>query len=641
MGATVRIAWKSLVVTCAALLSGCSGVSRLTSSQTAGNSVTGVALEGKAHGGQQPIASAHVYLYAATTAGYGGTSTSLLTSGTGRTQDGKGNYYVTTDSGGNFNISNEYTCPTAASQVYLYSIGGNPGAGTNSAAGLIAALGSCGNLTSSMYIVLNEVSTIASAYAMAGYATDATHVSNSGTGLANLGMANAFSTAANLETLNTGAALASTPSGDGIAPILEINTLANILAACINSTGPASGPCSTLFSNATGGSSAPTDTATAAVNIAHNPGANVSALYGLQVPGAPFQLALTAEPNDFTVAITYSGGGLDGTGFAPEGIAVDGYGNIWVPNYASSSISKLSPLGALLSGSGGFSAAGLDKPTSIAIDIYGNAWAANYNGNSLSEFNSSGTKISGPPGFTGSGLNNPYGIALDNVGHTWVADFGGNNLSEFTSSGTPLSGTNGFASGSIVGPAGIAADSNGNVWVADYTASTGSITEVNSSGTQTADPSGFTGGGLSAPYGLAIDAAGNVWASNQGGNGSISEFDSSGNPLSGSNGFTGGGITSPYGIAIDGNGNIWAANYGGNGNSISEFNSSGAPISGSNGYVSGGLLEPYGVAVDPSGNVWIASDNTSGPLTEFIGLASPVVTPLAAGVEYNQLGARP
>jgi DNA-binding beta-propeller fold protein YncE len=106
-------------------------------------------------------------------------------------------------------------------------------------------------------------------------------------------------------------------------------------------------------------------------------------------------------------------------------------------------------------------------------------------------------------------------------------------------------------------------------------------------------------------------------------------------------GFTGGGIDDPYGLAIDGLGNVWTANYGGNSNSVSEFSNVGAAISGTNGYVSNGLLFPYAVAIDPSGNVWVASDNTNGPLTEFVGAAAPVVTPLAAGAAYQELGTRP
>jgi streptogramin lyase len=641
----VRSGGKILLASSALLVSGCASVPGNTPVQTTSGSMPGTTLQGRVHGGQQPISGAHLYVYAANTSGYGGQSISMLTSGTGRTSDGT-NYYVTTQSDGSFSITSDYNCPSANSQVYLYSVGGNPGVGggANLGAGLLAALGTCSSLSSTMFIVVNEVSTVAAAYAFAGFATDATHVSSSNSAQAETGIANAFAAASNLDNLATGIARATTPAGDGTAPQAEINTLGNILAACVNSTGPSSGPCSTLFANAKNGSLAPSDTATAAINIAHNPGANLDNLYGLHVAMAPFQPDLSAEPNDFAVSIIYTGGGLDGTGYqAPNGIAVDGYGNVWVANFQSSSITELSPTGSILSGTNGYSAAGLDEPTSLAIDIYGNVWAANYNGDSVSEFNSSGTKISGPPGFTGSGLNRPYGIAFDNLSHVWIANIGGNNLSEFTSSGIALSGVSGFPVGSLVGPAGIASDSSGNIWAANYLASTSSITESDPTGGQSADPSGFTGGGLNSPYAIAIDATGNVWVTNQGGNGSLSEFSSAGTALSGTNGYINGGLSDPKGLAVDGLGNIWVANFTSNNFSgaISEFNSSGSPITGSNGYVGNGVSQPYGIAIDLSGNVWVANDNGTSSVTEFIGAAAPVVTPLAAGVQYNELGKRP
>jgi DNA-binding beta-propeller fold protein YncE len=647
----VRIASTILLVSCALLLSGCSGAPGTASIPAASGSIPGTALQGRVHGGQNPIVGARVYLYAANTNGYGSASSSLLGAHAGTAYDGT-NYYVTTQSGGTFTITGDYSCPTATSQVYLYSIGGNPGVGggANSGAGLMASLGTCNSLSSSTFAVINEVSTVAAAYAFAGFATDATHVSspsNLGSDTTNQqagqGIQNAFSTAASLESLRYGWALATTPAGDGTAPLQEINTLANILAACVNSTGPTSGPCSTLFSNAKNGTTTPTETTTAAINIAHNPGANLNNLYGLQVPSAPFQPALTAEPSDFTVSITYTGGGLDGTGFAPNGVAVDGAGNVWVTNYTNSTITEFSSVGAILSGANGYTEAGLSEPTSLAIDIYGNAWAANYDPNSDSV---SGFKPNGGsfilPGLTGSGLNQPYGVAFDNLGHIWVANLGGNELSEFNTTsiaGNPLSPTGGYPVGSLVGPAGIASDTSGNIWAANFLASTSSITETDPSGGQSADPSGFTGGGLNSPYGIAIDAVGNVWITNQGGNGSLSEFDSSGNAISGIDGYTAGGLSDPKGLAIDGLGHIWVANF--TGNSISEFDSGGNAITGSNGYFGGGLNEPYGVAIDLSGNVWVATDNGTSSLTEFIGAAAPVVTPLSAGVEYKKLGTMP
>lgn len=644
----MRISWMVVLGSCVLILSGCSGVPGTTPTQTAAGSVPGSPLQGMVHGGQQPIVGAHVYLYAANTTGYGNSAVSLLQSAGGTVQDGNGNYYYPTQSGGNFTITGDFTCPSAGSQVYLYATGGDPGLGdgTNSAIGLMAALGSCGGLQSAPYAVINEVSTIATAYAIAGFAVDSTHVSSSSSTLATAtDVPNAFSTVTNLESLGRGVALASTPNGNGVVPQAEIDTLADILAACVNSAGPSSTPCGTLFGNAKNGNSQPMETATAAINIAHNPGANVTTLLGLVPSSLAFQPTLLYTPNDFTVAITYTGGGLDGTGLAPGGVAIDAAGDVWVPNYSSSSLSEFNSNGIPKTGSP-FTAAGLDNPTSVAIDTYGSAWVANFNGDDLSEFNTQGQKISGPPGFLGGGLDNPYGIAIDSTGNAWAANFGGNSLSEFESNasgGLALSGGSGYGNQVLAGPAGIAADTSGNVWTANYAAATGGLAEAVPSTMPGQPPTVtlFSGGGLNSPYGVAIDGSGDVWATNRGGPGSVSEFTSTGTAITGKSGYSGGGLDNPYGIAIDGGGNVWAANNGGNSNSISEISSAGTTISGANGYVNLEMFSPYGIAIDGSGNVWVASDDNVGPLTEFVGAAVPVVTPLSAGSTYKELGTRP
>ncbi len=305
-------------------------------------------------GGQAVISGASLYLYAANNNGYGNASISLLNSTGSNTQkDTNGLYYVTTGSDGSFGITGDYTCPSTTSQLYLYGTGGNPGSGANPAIGLLAALGTCqanSTLSPSLYIVINEVTTIATAYAIAGYATDPLHVSSAADALAQTGIANAFATVTNLETLNTGVALATTPTvngGNGTVPLSEIDTLANILAACVNSTGPDFTPCSTLFSNAMNGSTAPGDTATAAINIAHNPGANIANLYGLQTGSAAFQPMLSVAPSDFSIAVSYTGGGLN----IPSAVAIDALGNAWVSNYGGNSATELSSLGKPSSGS--------------------------------------------------------------------------------------------------------------------------------------------------------------------------------------------------------------------------------------------------------------------------------------------------
>ena len=477
----------------------------------------GIAITGSVHGGQQPIVGGHVYLFAANTTGYAGpgiapsssnASVSLLNSSSTGASDALG-AYVTTGAGGKFSITGDYTC-TPNTQVYLYALGGNPGGGTNSAAGLMAALGNCpgsGTFSSSSFINVNEVTTAAAAYAFAGFASDATHVSSSGTALAKVGIQNAFANAANLVDVSAGAALSTTPAGNGTAPQSLVNTLGNILAACVNTNGAVTGPtnptaCYTLFNNAqSNGSSGtvPTDTATAAINIAHNPGVNVSNLYGLATAVAPFSPALSSAPNDFIVGIEFTGGGLNN----PQAIAIDGSGNAWVSNIGGTSglISELSPTGAALSPSGGFIASTSNLIDGIAVDPSGNLWATAYYAQAIVELSSSGTVLSGSNGYTGGSLSAPYAIALDGSGNVWATDWGTTSVVKLSSSGSVLSGSSGYT-GNLKRPYAIALDPSGNAWVVNRDNNT--LTEFSNSGTLLSG-SGYSGGGLNTPYSVAID----------------------------------------------------------------------------------------------------------------------------------------
>jgi len=276
----MRAPFAVVLLSSALAIAGCA---RMPGSSPSSNSpMQSGAISGKVHGGQNPIKGAHVYLMAVNTTGYGGPgiaasstnkSASLLTTGAG--QDSLG-YYVTTDSNGDFNITGDYTCPSAWAHPYLYAVGGDSGSGANSAITLVGPVESCQG--ASEFITVNEVSTIVSAYAFAGFASDPTHVSTSSSAFDSTAASNAGNTIVNLENPNTGLAYATTPGGNGTVPQAEIDTLANILAACINSTGPGSTQCSSLFSNAMNAATQPTDTASAALNIAHNPGANISNL---------------------------------------------------------------------------------------------------------------------------------------------------------------------------------------------------------------------------------------------------------------------------------------------------------------------------------------------------------------------------
>jgi hypothetical protein len=620
----------------------------------------GLSIRGNVHGGQQPIAGAHVYLFAANTSGYGMPSVSTLSpTAAGAATDSIGTY-VTSDANGAFTITGDYTCITGT-QLYLYSLGGNPGAGNNAAAGLLAILGQCpasGTFATTVpFVSINEVSTIAAAYAFAGFATDATHVSSSGTPLAQTGIANAFANASNLANISTGAALSTTPAGNGAVPQAKINTLANILAACINSTGPSSIPCVTLLSTAQSGGSTgatPTDTATAAVNIAHNPASNIAALLALPTANPPFAPTLALQPNDFSILLTFTGGGLRN----PESVAIDQSGNVWLGS-VDTGVVELSNSGAILSGANGYTDGNQNNNLGIAIDLSGNAWVANAYRNSVTKFSASGSILSGVNGFTGGGIMTPSPIAIDALGDAWIGDSllpSQATIVKLSSSGIALSGTYGYYVGSLNYPKAIGIDGSGNAWIANYGGS--SVTKLSNSGTLLSGPNGYTGGGLAKPRALAIDSAGNVWVASEYGNvgqpGGVTKFSNSGSVLLTANGFDGaGGWTDPEGIAIDGAGNAWVTNQG-NPDGIIELSSAGTLLSTPNGYQGistgngyDGILDfPVGIAVDGSGNVWVADQ--VGHVAELIGAAAPVITPIVAGLPQtpttngmSNLGTRP
>lgn len=381
-------------------------------------------VQGHVFGGQQPISGSTIQLYAANQTGYGLSSTALLTS------------TVTTDSSGGFYITGLYTCPYASSQVYLVATGGNSGSGTNANIAEMVPLGACGNLTSSTFVQLNELTTVAGAYALAQFMSSPTQLSVSPTNVT--GLTNAFSTVNKLVSVSVGTAPGTLPTGATVSAAL-LNTLANILASCVNSNGVggSSSNCSTLFTNATpSGGSAPTDTLTAALNIAKNPGLNVSNLFPLSAASAPFQPALSSAPTAFTVAIRYAPTGIA----APSAAAVDTAGNLWVTNAGNN---QLSVLDATLGSATNYNTGSLNVPSGIAFDASGNAWVSNKGNNTLSAFTSAGV---GSVALS-TNLSSPTSVAVDPTGQIWVTDTGNAKVTSVTVSGTTVTGSTTYSTG--------------------------------------------------------------------------------------------------------------------------------------------------------------------------------------------------
>jgi hypothetical protein len=670
-----------IVLVCGLLgLVGCGGGGPIVSTVTQPIApLPGAALTGIVSSGSQPVVGAHVYLLAANTTGYESSSSSSTNASVipsvsvvgaaepGTTQDTSGgatngDYYVTTGANGQFSLTGDYAC-SSGQQLYLYSLGGNTGSGVNSAAGLMAALGSCPSSSSpAISVTVNEVSTVAAAYALAGFATDATHVSSSGTALAQIGVANAFANAGNLVNLATGTALATTPAGNGTVPQAEINTLANVLASCVNTNGIGSGACSTLFTDTgLGGSSATApDTAMAAISIAHHPGANVASLYGLAAANPSFAPGLTSAPNDLTVALVLTSGGVNHA----WGIAIDGSGNAWIADaLLPSGVTEFSSSGAVLSdyGYGPYTRGGLDVPEIIAIDDSGDAWISNSYDNTVTEFSNSGSILSGTNGYVLPGASGygGSGVAIAGSGNAWTVNSTSNSITLLSPTGSVLSGANGFTGGGLDGAGSVAIDGSGDAWVTSYSGN--SVAKVSPAGSFLSGASGFTGGGLDSPWDIAIDGSGDAWILNfwiigtapLSFGGSVTKLSNSGTSLSGTVGFTGGGLSYPQALSIDGSGNVWVANnYQATTQlGVVELSSSGTFLSGANGYIGPSLGETRGgggIAVDGSGDVWVTSWLGVGFVVEFVGAATPVITPIVAGLPAtptadgsSNLGTRP
>jgi hypothetical protein len=241
---------------------------------------------GKVFGGQNPVSGSKVYLYAA--GGASGGSRSML----------KAPGYVTTDQLGGFSIANDFTC-TAGDQVYMLALGGDAGGGSNSAIGLMSALGPCSGITTSSFIEINEVTTVATAFALSSYITSPTAVGADPVG--SNAVAAAFANTKALADTGTGVSPA-TVIGSGVVPQATVNSLANSLAACINSA-TSSSTCSSLFTD----TGAPQDstTAQAAINIAHTPASNVAAIYNLADAQPPFSPNLHTAPTSWAIQTTF------------------------------------------------------------------------------------------------------------------------------------------------------------------------------------------------------------------------------------------------------------------------------------------------------------------------------------------------
>jgi len=242
-----------------------------------------------------------------------------------------------------------------------------------------------------------------------------------------------------------------------------------------------------------------------------------------------------------------------GSGFdSPEGVAVDGQGNVFVADTFHNAVKEILAAGGYVTVNA--LGSGFSDPSGVAVDSSGNVYVADTGNNAVEQVLAAGGYATVNP-IGGDGFNSPFGVAVDGSGNVFVADTFNSAIEEIPAAG-------GYTKVVTLGsgfnfPTGVAVDASGNVFVADN--SNNAVKEILAAG-------GYTtvvtlGSGFSAPFSVAVDGSGNVYVADSGNN-AVKEILAAGgyvtvNPL-------GSGFAFPYGVTVDSAGNVYVADTGNN-----------------------------------------------------------------------------
>jgi sugar lactone lactonase YvrE len=358
---------------------------------------------------------------------------------------------------------------------------------------------------------------------------------------------------------------------------------------------------------------------------------------------------------------------------APQGLAADAAGNLYIADRNNHRIRKVSSTGTITTiagdGSAGFSGDGgpaasaqLNAPRGVAVDPSGNFYIADQNNHRIRAVSPAGivTTVAGDgsAGFSGDGgpaagahLNSPQGVAADSSGNLYIAD-GGNNRIRKVSNGTigTVAGGGGPAAGAELShPQGVAVGTSGNVYIADTgnhrirEVAGGTIATVaGSTPGFSGDRGAAAGAQLHVPEGVAVDSSGNVYVADSANNrvrklapgGTISTIAGNGAALfSGDDGpAIAAQLTGPWGITLDPGGNLYFADrYN---HRIRKIAPGGA-ITTVYGGSAGVLAEPAGLASDAVGNLYIGDAGNARVLKVGPGCAPCVVAGIAGSPGYS------
>lgn len=242
-------------------------------------------------------------------------------------------------------------------------------------------------------------------------------------------------------------------------------------------------------------------------------------------------------------------GSADGVGAAasfnaPQGMASDSSGNLYVADSGNNTIRVISPSGAVktLAGSTGVTgnadgsggAASFNLPMGVAVDGAGNAYVSDTRNCTIRKITPAGatTTLAGQAGMCGNAdgtgaiarFNNPQGMAIDCSGNILVADTGNNAIRKVTATGdvTTLTAT----TTSLVLPYDVTTDASCNVYAASTYSNTIGKVAANGSVATLAGNAGLAGradgtgaaASFDFPMGVAADSAGNLYVADTGNN---------------------------------------------------------------------------------------------------------------------------
>jgi hypothetical protein len=548
--------------------------------------------------------------------------------------------------------------------LYLVAAGGVPKAGKagsdNPAVVLLAVVGS----KPPEQVVVNELTTVASAFAAARFIRSESISGNP------LGLRIAAMNVPNLVNLQSGGWGSVIIDGLNITrstTLSNFNTLASLVTYA--STSASSDWRSRFFRAATpDGGTTPSNTLGAIAGIARESWAHPKDLFALfeeaypqakeGLPNAaPFAPYLLFAPNDFALILRFSGGGI----YAPGRLMFDADGNLWsgvnwMPGSQSNAaknigggVAKLGPDGSALSPPiTGFMGAGINGigwGTAVTRD---NVWASSFNGKIL-VMDLQGHPVATEQDFPFrekvSGL---MGIGVAANGDVWITDGEGGQLLFFPG-GRAKEGRIVRVAG-LAGPFDVVVDEQNRVWVSNSRSDTVTRFPAN-------DPTQAQTFRVGvAPRALALDSKSNVWVVNflspdfpglrplpphatimqefqafshilgplQSGQvkstGFVSMIRPDGTQPSAA-GYSGdGAVNLPWGVNVDGNDDVWTTNGWSRGIVyMAGDNTKGHPAGTKTGdllhlFTSGDFENFTDVSIDAAGNAWCANNWNDVPI---------------------------